>query len=69
MRSTFAPRGGFVLLKTPSYRQQVVRRRLLAICAILGLALASGLIGVFTAPVGVVSSQITTGPFSYVPHQ
>jgi hypothetical protein len=70
MRSDFAPRHGFALAKTPSYRQQATRRRLMAICAILGLALTSGLIGSLTAPRGeVLAKAAATGPFSYFPHQ
>lgn len=69
MRSSFAPRGGFALSKTPNYRQQALRRRLMVVCAILGLALAAGVIGTLTAPKGQVVAQISTGPFSYFPHQ
>jgi hypothetical protein len=69
MRSGFAPRGGFALLKTPNYRQQAARRRLMAVCAVLALALASGLIGTMTAPKGEAPVKVTTGPFSYFPHQ
>lgn len=69
MRSSFAPRGGFALMKSPNYRHQVARRRLMALCAVLGLALASGLIGSLTAPKGEVMAQASTGPFSYFPHQ
>jgi hypothetical protein len=69
MRSSFVSRSGFALAKTPNYRQQAARRRLMAVCAVLGLALASGLIGTMTAPKGDVLAKITTGPFSYVPHQ
>lgn len=71
--SRFAHQAGFTLIKTPSYRQQAARRRLMAICAILGLALASGLIGSLSAPGADVRSEVvsnaTTGPFSYFPHQ
>ena len=64
MRSSFAPRDGFVLAKTPSARQQAARRRLMAICAILGLALASGVIGTLTAQ----PEHTAAAPFSYFPH-
>lgn len=68
MRSSFASRGGFVLTKTPSHRQQVARRRLMVVGAVGALALTSGLIGALTTrssgePVG----QPHTGPFSYFP--
>jgi nitrous oxide reductase len=69
MRSGYGLRGGFALMKTPNYRQQAARRRLMAICAILGLALASGLFGALTTPRAEVASKATTGPFSYFPHQ
>jgi hypothetical protein len=68
MRSSFTPRSGFALLKTPSYRQQAQRRRLMVICTVLGLALASGLIGSLTAPHHAAPARIATGPFSYFPH-
>ncbi len=67
MQSGFAARGGPILLKTPSHRQQAVRRRLAAVCGILALALASGLIGSLIHPAHVVSSRPVTGPFSYFP--
>ena len=69
MRSSYIPRGGPVLMKTPTYRQQAARRWLLAACAIVGLALASGLVGTLTAPRDSAATGITTGPFSYFPHQ
>ncbi|HEX3700014.1 MAG TPA: hypothetical protein VHV27_05005 [Phenylobacterium sp.] len=69
MRSSFTPRSGSALLKTPSYRQQATRRRLMVICAVLGLALASGLIGSLTAPkADLLARTSVTGPFSYFPH-
>ncbi|MDB5428289.1 MAG: hypothetical protein JWR47_254 [Phenylobacterium sp.] len=69
MQPAFAPRRGPILMKTPNHRQQAVRRRLAAICAVLGLALASGLIGSLIHPASQVSSRPTTGPFSYIPAQ
>lgn len=69
MRSDFGLRGGFALVRTPNYRQQAARRRLMAVCVVLGLALASGLIGVLTTPRGEVMATVATGPFSYFPHQ
>ena len=69
MRSSFTPRSGFALLKTPSYRQQAARRRMMVVCAILALALASGLIGTLTAPHRAdLAGRGDTGPFSYFPH-
>lgn len=74
MRSSFArdglaPRGGFILKKSPNYRQLAARRRLMVACAILGLALASGLVGTLTTPRTDVATKVSTGPFSYFPHQ
>jgi hypothetical protein len=68
MRSSFAARGGH-LLKSPNYRQQAARRRLLAVCAVLGLALAAGLIGTLSAGREGIATNSATGPFSYFPHQ
>lgn len=69
MRSSFSSRSGFILVKSPSYRQQATRRRLAVICAALALALASGLIGSLTATKGTALAQSgRTGPFSYFPH-
>ena len=58
---------GPVLMKTPSWRQQAGRRRLAVASAVLGLALASGVIGSLIHPVHAVSSRPATGPFSYIP--
>jgi len=69
MRSSFVSRTGLGLMKTPSYRQQAARRRLMAVCAILALALASGLVGTLTTSNGEAPATGATGPFSYFPHQ
>jgi hypothetical protein len=69
MQSAFPARRGPILMKTPSHRQQAVRRRLAAVCAVLGLALASGVIGSLIHPASQVSSGPATGPFSYIPAQ
>jgi len=68
MRSSFAARGGH-LLKSPNYRQQAARRRLMAVGAVLGMALAAGLIGSLSAARNDVATTVATGPFSYFPHQ
>ena len=69
MPSSFATRGP-ALARTPSYRQQAQRRRLLVVCAIVGLALASGLIGSLIRPApNPAAAQVATGPFSYFPAQ
>jgi hypothetical protein len=70
MRSSFAPRGGgFELMKTPSHRHQVARRRMAVVCGILALALASGLIGTLTHPGDPAAASAHTGPFSYFPSE
>ena len=50
MQSGFATRAGGALLRTPSPRQQARRRRLMVICAMAALAIASGVIGSLAAP-------------------
>ena len=60
---------GPILIKTPSWRQQAGRRRLAVVCAILALALASGLVGALFHPVHTPSSRPATGPFSYFPSE
>lgn len=69
MRSTFDSRSGFTLVRTPSYRQQQMRRRALVISAVVGLALASGLIGSMTAQHDELGRAPATGPFSYFPSE
>jgi len=68
MRTSFTSRSGFVLAKSPNYRQQAARRRLMVICAVLGLALASGLVGTLTTSHHGEELARSTGPFSYFPH-
>jgi hypothetical protein len=67
MRSNYATGRGATLLKSPNHREQSMRRRLAVICAILGLALVSGLVGSLLRPASAVSSRPATGPFSYFP--
>lgn len=69
MRSGFESRSGLVLVRTPNYRQQQARRRLLIISAVLGLALASGVIGSMTGPRIDSHAHAATGPFSYFPSE
>lgn len=69
MQSGFATHRGAILMKTPSHRQQATRRRLAVVCAIVGLALASGIVGSTIHPAHRVSSQPATGPFSYFPSE
>jgi hypothetical protein len=67
MRSSFTAQTGLKLARTPSAREQSLRRRLFALAAILALALVSGLLGVFTVPHGPIEPASRTGPFSYFP--
>jgi hypothetical protein len=67
MRSSFANHRGLALTKTPSAREQAGRRRLLVACAMMGLALASGVIGALTHVPTELSGKASTGPFSYFP--
>jgi len=69
MRHSFTPRGGFVLMRSLNIRQQAERRRVLTICGLLLLALASGVIGSLTHPRDEALGRIQTGPFSYFPSQ
>ncbi len=69
MPSSFATRGP-ALARTPSYRQQAQRRRLFLVCAVVGLALLSGLVGSLIRPADhPVAVAGATGPFSYFPAQ
>ena len=69
MRSSYVTARGGMLLKTPNAREQAWRRRLVILCAVLGLALASGLFGALSHPAHVLSSRPATGPFSYFPSE
>jgi hypothetical protein len=67
MRSSYATPRGAMLLKSPNVRQQAGRRRLVVVCVILALALASGLLGSVIRPGPDLPSRPATGPFSYFP--
>ncbi|WP_395674093.1 hypothetical protein [Phenylobacterium sp.] len=70
MGNAFAARGGFTLMRTPSHRQQVARRRLVVVAAVFGLALASGVIGSLTARTDVTETgRAYIGPSSYFPSE
>jgi hypothetical protein len=69
MRTSYANGRGAALLKTPSHRQQASRRRLTVLCAILALALASGVVGSLIHPQSAPASHPATGPFSYFPSE
>jgi len=67
MRSSFAMGRGGPLIRTPNARRQAAHRRLAVVCAVLGLALASGLAGSLIRPAPTPPNQSSTGPFSYFP--
>ena len=71
MRSGYAIGRGPMLMKTPSHRQQAVRRRLAVLCGVLALALVSGLVGSMSHSTSAATSaaQAATGPFSYFPSE
>jgi hypothetical protein len=71
MRSGYAIGRGPMLMKTPSHRQQAVRRRLVVVCGVLALALVSGLVGAMTHPASgaAPAAQPAMGPFSYFPSE
>ncbi len=67
MRSSFIATTGLKLARSPSVRDQAVRRRRAVIGTFLGLAVASAVIGALTAPGHPREAQ--TGPFSYFPSE
>jgi hypothetical protein len=67
MRHSFAPRGG--LIRSPSFREQAARRRAMAACGILALALASGVVGSIAGAGREALGRPHTGPFSYFPSE
>ena len=67
MRSSFATQRGLTLTKTPNAREQAGRRRLAIACAMVGLTLASGLVGTLTHRSADPAAKASTGPFSYFP--
>jgi hypothetical protein len=70
MPSSFVARSGLSLARTPSRRQQAVRRRLALLCALVALAIASGVVGSLVRPAPPVAPErVATGPFSYFPAQ
>lgn len=71
MREIFPVRNAHVLVKSQNLREQAARRRALAVCGVLVLAIASGVIGAVSRPPGPAEAvgQARTGPFSYLPSQ
>jgi hypothetical protein len=69
LQSGYGARRGPILTMTPNHRQLILRRRLTILCAVIALALISGLVGSLTHPANPISSRPATGPFSYFPSQ
>ena len=70
MPTSFAAKSGLSLTRTPNHRQQAIRRRLALACAVVALALASGVIGSLVRPASeALPNHPATGPFSYFPAQ
>ncbi|WP_293677874.1 hypothetical protein [uncultured Phenylobacterium sp.] len=67
MKSSFAAQTGLKLARSPSAQQLAMRRRLVALGAVIGLAMVSGLLGVLTVPPGPIEPPARAGPFSYFP--
>jgi len=68
MRSSFTATTGLKLSRSPSARNQAIRRQLVMLAAIAGLALAGGALGLITAP-SDGEPAARTGPFSYFPSE
>lgn len=70
MRDAHASRNTLTLVKSPNLREQAARRRTLAICGVLGLAIASGVVGALAhRDGGETLGKPHTGPFSYFPSE
>ncbi|HKR89564.1 MAG TPA: hypothetical protein VJS38_15430 [Phenylobacterium sp.] len=71
VREIFASRNADVLVKSPNLRQQAARRRAFAVCGVLGLAIASGVIGAISRSDRATEAvgRPHTGPFSYFPSE
>jgi hypothetical protein len=67
MRSSLIATRGLKLVRSRSVREDAARRRWAVLGAVVGLALASGVMGYLTAP--SVPAEPRTGPFSYFPSQ
>ena len=66
-RSSFAVRTGLRLARTPNHREQIARRRIIAIVAMLALAATSATIGALNASnTDEVRNTAQVGPFSYL---
>ena len=66
-RGSFAVRTGLRLTRTPSHREQIARRRVVAIVAMLALAVASATFGAMNASnADADRNTAQVGPFSYL---
>jgi hypothetical protein len=69
MPDSFAPRPTVGLVKSPNPRQLAARRRALAVCGVLALALLSGVVGAVSGRHDEPLGRPQTGPFSYFPSE
>jgi hypothetical protein len=67
MRSSLIATTGLKLVRSRNVRQDAARRRWAVVGAVVGLAVASGLVGYLTTPSG--PAELRTSPFSYFPSQ
>ena len=67
MRNSFVAETGLKLTRSPSARQQVMRRRLAVVGGLAALAVASAVVGSLTTPHRSGGATAATGPFSYFP--
>ncbi|HEX2801440.1 MAG TPA: hypothetical protein VHN73_05210 [Phenylobacterium sp.] len=56
-------------MKTPNHRQRSGRRLVLLVCAMLAVAITTGVIGFLAGPSSAPHAKAATGPFSYFPFQ
>ena len=69
MRSSLVATKGLKLVRSRSVGEDIARRRLAVVGAVVGLAVVSGLLGYLTAPSGSAELAAATGPFSYFPSE
>lgn len=68
MRNSFTPVTGLKLSRTPSVRDEALRRRLTVVACLLALMAGGVGLGLISAPESAERSG-RTGPFSYFPSQ
>ncbi|HEX7887622.1 MAG TPA: YtxH domain-containing protein [Phenylobacterium sp.] len=69
MRSSFTATTGLKLSRSPSAREEALRRRAMVLGAVLGLAAIGAAIGLLTAPRDRGEAAESTSPFSYFPSE